>query len=104
MRPRNFIILHGGMAAAWPLVVHGYLSFTSPDERPTLVAAVRQGLEQAGYVVGRSVAIEYRSAGGSYERLPLLAAELVNMPVAVIAATGGEASGRAAKAATSQIL
>ena len=112
MRRRNFIILLGGMAAAWSLAVHaqqsatpvvGYLSFTSPDERPTLVAAFRQGLEQAGYVVGRNVAIEYRSAGGSYERLPLLAAELVNMPVAVIAANGGEASGRAAKAATSQI-
>jgi putative tryptophan/tyrosine transport system substrate-binding protein len=83
--------------------VIGYLSFTSPDERPTLVAAFRQGLEQAGFVVGQNVTIEYRSAGGNYERLPALAAELVKIPVAVIAATGGEASGRAAKAATSQI-
>ncbi|HYC17293.1 MAG TPA: ABC transporter substrate-binding protein [Pseudolabrys sp.] len=112
MRRRNFIVLLGGVTATWPLVVRGqqaampvvgYLSFTSPDERPTLVTAFRQGLEQAGYVVGRNVAIEYRSANGNYERLPVLAAELVNMPVAVIAATGGEASGRAAKAATSQI-
>jgi len=85
------------------LPVVGYLSFTSPDERPTLVAAFRQGLQQAGFVVGQNVAIQYRSAGGNYERLPLLAAELVRIPVAVIAATGGEASGRAAKGATSQI-
>jgi putative ABC transport system substrate-binding protein len=86
-----------------PLPVVGYLSFTSPDERPTLVAAFRQGLGEAGFVVGQNVAIEYRSADGNYERLPVLAAELVKIPVAVIAATGGEASGRAAKAATSQI-
>ncbi len=86
-----------------PLPVVGYLSFTSPDERPTLVAAFRQGLEQAGFVVGRNVTIEYRSADGNYERLPVLAAALAKIPVAVIAATGGEASGRAAKAATSQI-
>jgi len=83
--------------------VIGYLSFTSPDERPTLLAAFRQGLEQAGFVIGKNVAIEYRSAGGTYERLPLLAAELVKIPVTVIAATGGEAAGRAAKAATSEI-
>jgi len=83
--------------------VIGYLSFTSPDERPTLLAAFRQGLEQAGFVSGRNVAIEFRSANGSYERLPVLAAELVKIPVAVIAATGGEASGHAAKAATTNI-
>ena len=86
-----------------PLPVVGYLSFTSPDERPTLVAAFRQGLEQAGFVVGKNVTIEYRSADGNCERLPVLAAELAKIPVAVIAATGGEASGHAAKAATSQI-
>jgi putative tryptophan/tyrosine transport system substrate-binding protein len=112
MRRRDFIKIVFSSAVAWPLVaraqqqahpVIGYLSFTSPDERPTLVAAFRQGLEQAGFVVGQNVTIEYRSAGGNYERLPALAAELVKIPVAVIAATGGEASGRAAKAATSQI-
>src|SRR5271155_5209395 len=112
MRRREFITLLGGVAAAWPLASRaqqaalpavGYLSFTSPDERPTLLTAFLQGLEQAGYVVGRDATIEYRSAGGHYEQLPALAAELVKLPVAVIAATGGEASGRAAKAATAQI-
>jgi putative tryptophan/tyrosine transport system substrate-binding protein len=112
MRRREFIILLGSAGAAWPLAaraqqrsvpVIGYLSFTSPDERPTLLAAFLQGLGEANYVVGQNVAIEYRSAAGHYERLPALAAELVNLPAAVIAATGGEATGKAAKSATSQI-
>src|SRR5215475_651728 len=90
-----------GQQQSLPIV--GYLSFTSPDERPTLVAAFRQGLQQAGFVVGQNVAIEYRSAGGKYERLPALAAELVKIPAKVIAATGGEAVARAAKAASAQI-
>jgi putative tryptophan/tyrosine transport system substrate-binding protein len=111
VRRRDFIRTVGA-ASLWPFAVYaqqpampviGYLSFTSPDERPTLLAAFRKGLEEAGFVSGRNVAIEFRSANGSYERLPLLAEELVKIPVAVIAATGGEVSGRAAKAATSQI-
>jgi putative tryptophan/tyrosine transport system substrate-binding protein len=81
----------------------GYLSLTSPEERPTLLAAFLKGLRLAGYVVGRNVEIEYRSAAGYYERLPALAAELVNMRVAVIAASGGEAPARAAEDATTQI-
>src|SRR6476661_4809213 len=93
----------GAQAQQQTLPIVGYLSFTSPDERPTLVAAFRQGLQQAGFVAGQNVAIEYRSAGGKYERLPALAAELVKIPAAIIAATGGEAVARAAKAATSQI-
>ena len=93
----------GAQAQQQSLPVVGYLSFTSPDEPPTLVAAFRQGLQQAGFVAGQNVAIEYRSAGGKSERLPALAAELVKIPAAVIAATGGEAVARAAKAATSQI-
>jgi ABC-type uncharacterized transport system substrate-binding protein len=112
MRRREFFGLLGGAAAAWPLTaaaqqpalpVVGYLSLTSPNERPTLLQAFVKGLELAGYVVGRNVAIEYRSADGHYEKLATLAAELVNMRVAVIAATGGEAPARAAKTATSQI-
>jgi putative tryptophan/tyrosine transport system substrate-binding protein len=112
MRRREFIILLGSAGAAWPLAaraqqrsvpVIGYLSFTSPDERPTLLAAFLQGLEEANYVVGQNVAIEYRSARGHAERLPALVAELLKLPATVIAATGGEASARAAKSATSQI-
>jgi putative tryptophan/tyrosine transport system substrate-binding protein len=111
MRRRNFI---QGITAstAWPLAaraqqpampVIGYLAFTSPDERPTLLAAFLKGLEQPGYVVGQNVAIEYRSARGHEERLPALVAELLKLPATVIAATGGEAVARAAKSATSQI-
>ena len=79
MRRRDFIKIIAGSAAALPLIAHaqnqtkpivGYLSFTSPDERPTLVAAFRQGLGEAGFVIGQNVAIEYRSAAGEYERLP----------------------------------
>src|SRR5262249_31971101 len=68
-----------------------------------LRGVVREGWEWEGLVRERKGGIEYRSAAGNYERLPVLAAELVKIPVAVIAATGGEISGRAAKAATSQI-
>jgi len=73
MRRREFVTLLGGAVAAWPIAVRaqqptvpviGCLSFTSPDERPTLLSAFLQGLEQEGYVIGRNVAIEYRPAAG----------------------------------------
>jgi putative ABC transport system substrate-binding protein len=67
------------------------------------VAAFRDGLREKGYVEGQSVAIEYRWGMGQYERLPDMAADLARHPVAVIAATGGVPSVRAAKAATSEI-
>jgi putative ABC transport system substrate-binding protein len=111
MRRREFIAVLGGLSTL-PLAAPaqqpsmptiGYLSLTSPEERPTLLAAFLRGLELAGYVVGRNVAIEYRSAAGNPEGLPALAAELVSMRVAVIASTGGEASARAAEDATTQI-
>jgi putative tryptophan/tyrosine transport system substrate-binding protein len=113
MRRRDLITLLGGAAASWPLAARaqqreplpliGYLSFTSPGERPTLLTAFQQGLAQEGYVAGRNVAIEYRSADGHYERLPGLVAELIKLGPAVIAATGGEASTRAAIGATKVI-
>jgi putative ABC transport system substrate-binding protein len=84
--------------------VIGFLSSESRqfDGILGLLVAFRQGLNEAGYVEGRNVAIEYRWAQNQYERLPALAAELVQHRVTVIA-TAGAPSGLAAKAATSTI-
>jgi len=85
------------------LPVIGYLSSRSPSDSVALVAAFRKGLNEAGYVEGKNIAIEYRWAGGQYDRLPAMAAELVQRGAVILVATGGEPSALAAKAATSTI-
>jgi putative ABC transport system substrate-binding protein len=83
--------------------VIGFLSARSPVESAGLVAAFRRGLAENGTIEGRSVAIDYRWALGEYGRLPAMALELVHRPVAVFVSVGGEASVRAAMAATKNI-
>src|SRR5258708_7041691 len=116
MNRREFITLLGGAAAgsavSWPLPLRaqqpkvpvvGFLNTGSAGPFAQYVAGLLKGLNESGFSVGRNVEIEYRWAEGHYDRLPALAAELVGRPANVIVASGGEPSGLAAKAATSNI-
>jgi putative tryptophan/tyrosine transport system substrate-binding protein len=108
MRRRDFIKAIGGGVVAWPLAARaqqpaaqpliGFLSTRSPEEAAIHTNAFRRGLEEMGYIEGRSVAVEYRWAKGDYSRLPPFAADLLSRPLSVMVAAGDPAA-HAAKAA-----
>jgi putative ABC transport system substrate-binding protein len=111
MKRRDFITSVGAALVADPFTAHaqqapmpviGFLDPTSLDKYAPFVEAFRNGLNETGFVERRNVAIEFRWAEGQYDRLPAMAADLVQSRVAVIVATGITAA-RAAKAATSTI-
>ena len=80
----------------------GYLNAYLPYANPVRIEAFRQGLRELGYVEGKNIVIEWRSAEGKLDRLPALAVELVRLKVDVIVSSGPGAT-RAAKEATSTI-
>ena len=110
MKRREFITLIGSAAAAWPMAARGqqapligYLATIPLSQHESLIAAFRRGMEQVGFVDGRNVRIEFRTADGRTERLPMLAAELVGHKVNLLAGMGGITAALAAKAAASNI-
>jgi putative ABC transport system substrate-binding protein len=112
VKRRDFITFLGGAAAALPLAaraqqpampVVGYLNLGgSPESDTSRLTGLRRGLNQTGYVEGRNVVIEYRWAGNQVDRLPVLVADLVQLPVSVIVAVGVPAA-LAAKAASTSV-
>src|SRR5215467_1722870 len=111
MRRRELITLIGGAAVAWPLAAHtqqapmpviGYLNNGSPESDTHRLTGLRRGLNQTGYIEGRNLVIEYRWGANQTDRLPALAADLVQLGVAVIIAPG-LLPALAAKAATTSI-
>ncbi len=112
MRRRNFIVGLASTSAIWsvatraqqPLMpVVGYLHIRGSDDAAPQAAAFRRGLRDGGFTEGRNVKVEYRWASGHYDRLRALAAELVSLPVSVLAAAGGDSTVLAAKSASSTI-
>jgi len=95
---REFITALGGTAAAWPLTAHaqqasmpvvGFLHSESLYAVSGEVSAFKRGLNEASYIEGQNLTIEYRWADGQFERVPELLADLVHRPLAVLVAGGG---------------
>jgi putative ABC transport system substrate-binding protein len=112
MRRREFISLIGGTAATWPLAargqqaampVVGFLSGRSLASDPHLVATFSRALNEAGYVDGRNVAIEFRWADGQLNRLPELAAQLIERKVAVLFAGASDVAAGALRVAAATV-
>jgi putative ABC transport system substrate-binding protein len=113
MKKRDFITLLGGAAAAWPLAAraqqHPPMGVPSSGTRHPVIGVLydvlaaeyglRRGLSEMGFVEGRNVAVDYRSAG-QFDRLPAMAADLVSRNVAVIVSIDSDPAIRAAMAAT----
>src|SRR5258708_5288382 len=113
MRRRDFIVLAGGAAAAWPVATHaqqparkvyriGYLVSASSYTAARFIEGFRRGLRELGWVEGQNIVIDYRFAEGRYDRLPGLAAELVRLKVDIIVAAPTPAA-VAAKNATAAV-
>ena len=107
MRRRQFISMLG-IAAGWPLAaqaqaqpaVIGLVSTRAADDSAYLIGPFRRGLAESGYTEGQNLTIEYRWAEGQYDRLPALAAELINRQVSVIVAGGNDTAALTVKTAS----